>query len=117
MRNRAHSLIILRIGKYVCHITMARSWLGCLFGVLILSTIFYLYLLLNGNARVYTTIFRNIDLSSIIIVPSADINSFKLNNKLSSSMDVEKESPRVEKLHLENNQNEVHKFRPFLGTS
>lgn len=44
-------IIISRIGKHVRHITMARSWLGCLFGILVPSVIFYLYLLLNGNCE------------------------------------------------------------------
>lgn len=51
--DKIHSLIILRVGKYVRHIAMARSWLGCLFGVLVPSTLFYLYLLLNGNGPRY----------------------------------------------------------------
>lgn len=69
---------------------MARSWVGCLIGVLIPSAVFYLYLLLN--------------------VPSAEISSFKINGKLGSSVNIEKASPHIttfEKLRLENNHNEV----------
>ncbi|XP_076179241.1 xylosyl- and glucuronyltransferase LARGE1 isoform X1 [Ptiloglossa arizonensis] len=67
---------------------MARSWLGCLFGVLVPSTLFYLYLLLN--------------------VPSAEIGSLKLDGKSGPlSEDIVKASFQVEpvheKLHLERN--------------
>ncbi|XP_029047505.2 LARGE xylosyl- and glucuronyltransferase 1-like isoform X1 [Osmia bicornis bicornis] len=62
---------------------MARSWLGCLFGVLVPSAIFYLYLLLN--------------------VPSADIDSFKIVGK--ESLHVER--PIFDKLHSETNRNEA----------
>ncbi|XP_054015165.1 xylosyl- and glucuronyltransferase LARGE1-like isoform X1 [Hylaeus anthracinus] len=72
---------------------MARPWLGCLFGILIPSTIFYLYLLLN--------------------VPSAGIGSFKLDGKSGPfSVDIEKSSfhvdgPILHKLRLESNRAEV----------
>ncbi|XP_043255946.1 LARGE xylosyl- and glucuronyltransferase 1-like isoform X1 [Colletes gigas] len=72
---------------------MARSWLGCLFGILVPSAIFYLYLLLN--------------------VPSAKIGSFKLDGKSDPlSVDLDKTSfhvgvPIPEKLPFETNRIEV----------
>lgn len=91
---------------------MARSWLGCLYGILIPSAVFYLYLLLNGNTRDQIRLFLSINVTYIIIVPSAEISSFKINNKLGSSVDIEKtnshvEQATLEKLYLENNHNEV----------
>ncbi|CAL7945202.1 unnamed protein product [Xylocopa violacea] len=70
---------------------MARSWLGCLFGVLVPSAVFYLYLLLN--------------------VPSAEIGSYKFAGK-SGLPSVGKDGSHVdqhtfEKYRLESNRNEV----------
>lgn len=72
--------MILRIGKHVCHIRMARSWLGLLLGVLIPSAIFYLYLYLN--------------------VPSTNI-THKIKGKLDLPANIEKKSLHVEKLRNE----------------
>lgn len=111
--DKTYFLIILRIGKYVCHITMARSWLGCLFGVLIPSAVFYLYLLLNGNIRVFILSLLNINTPCIIVVPSAEIGSFKIDGKSGSlSANLEKTGLHLEdstsrKFDLENNRNEV----------
>lgn len=96
---------------------MARSWVGCLFGVLIPSAVFYLYLLLNGNTHVFIILILDIDMPYIIIVPSAEISSFKINGKLDSSVHIEKASPHIatfEKLRLENNHNEVKIYNRFL---
>ncbi|XP_076296402.1 xylosyl- and glucuronyltransferase LARGE1 isoform X2 [Lasioglossum baleicum] len=68
---------------------MARSWLGCLLGVLVPSAVFYLYLLLN--------------------VPSAEIGSFKLDGK-SGPLSVDQrtklrvEEPSLQKIRIDNNQ-------------
>lgn len=67
--------IISRIGKHVRHITLARSWLGCLLGILIPSVVFYLYLLLNGNYALiidFSLVQMRI-LDTLFPVPSAEI--------------------------------------------
>lgn len=61
--------------------------------------------------------FSDIDMPNIIIVPSAEISSFKINGKLGSSVNIEKASPHIttfEKLRLENNHNEVKIYNRFL---
>ncbi|KAG7203628.1 hypothetical protein KM043_013663 [Ampulex compressa] len=67
---------------------MARSWIGCLVGVLLLSTVFYLYLLIN--------------------VPSADINStFRVEGKWKSlsleKMSLHAAEPVPNNIHSDNN--------------
>ncbi|XP_017878682.1 LARGE xylosyl- and glucuronyltransferase 1-like isoform X1 [Ceratina calcarata] len=69
---------------------MARSWLGCLLGILIPSAVFYFYLVLN--------------------VPSTEIGSLKVSEKLGSSIkksSLQVEQPTLEKFHLENSRKEV----------
>ncbi|KAK2579800.1 hypothetical protein KPH14_008682 [Odynerus spinipes] len=85
------SNIIGRIVKYVWHTAMARPWLGVLFGILVPSTIFYLYLLFN--------------------VPSVEIGVSKVQGKWQSlSIGIEKMTLREsssERVQLESNRVEV----------
>ncbi|XP_076748862.1 xylosyl- and glucuronyltransferase LARGE1 isoform X1 [Xylocopa sonorina] len=70
---------------------MARSWLGCLFGVLVPSAVFYLYLLLN--------------------VPSAEIGTYKFGGKSGlpsvGKAGLHVEQHTFEKSRLESSGNEV----------
>lgn len=81
-------------------------------GVLVPSTVFYLYLLLNGNVCVIAPPDLVIDVACVIVVPSAEIGSFKLDGKSGSSMDAEKmnfyaKQPALENLRSENDRIEV----------
>lgn len=69
------------------HITMARSWLGCLLGILVPSAVFYLYLLLN--------------------VPTAQIGRINLGG----------ESPSMEGLHSRRKEDQPHEGEPRLTST
>lgn len=92
--------IISRIGKHARHITMARSWLGCLLGVLVPSVVFYLYLLLNGNCDVVAHRFLfNVKRHqrTLFPVPSAEVGKSSIGGKWRSlSLGMERSNLRPE---------------------
>lgn len=100
--------IISRIGKHVRHITLARSWLGCLLGILIPSVVFYLYLLLNGNYALIIdfSLEQMRILDTLFPVPSAEIGKGSRIEGKWRSLGTERSSLRMgsfERSQLRNN--------------
>lgn len=106
---------------------MARSWLGCLFGVLVPSVVFYLYLLLNGNYDVdhIDSLFSTDNerhRRTLFLVPSSEIGKSSIGGKWRSlSAGVEGSNLRAgdrsaERSQLKNNF-EVNARKPYTFIS
>ncbi|KAI4501740.1 hypothetical protein M0802_003075 [Mischocyttarus mexicanus] len=75
-----------RIVKYVWHTTMARPWLGCLFAILIVLVIFYLYLFLNVPPMETGTPEKPENIPSIAIdLLKNNLHKISTNNQLSNN--------------------------------
>lgn len=82
---------------------MVRSWLGCLFGILIPSIVFYLYLLLNGKFKCDIIIDLSLALRTLrcyLLVPSTEIDKSNIGGK-SQSLSIKEGSNLLENHSLE----------------